>query len=114
MGTRCLFIFKQNIHAKEAHGVYVHYDGYPRGAADYLEETFNSDNTWTKLVRQTGCSRYEADEFAKNAVGTSASLVSALRKLHVENLSFPFPHSLISTFHHSHPTLMERERALLK
>ena len=57
---------------------------------------------------------YEADEFAKNAVGTSASLVSALRKLHVENLSFPFPHSLISTFHHSHPTLMERERALLK
>ena len=57
---------------------------------------------------------YEADEFAKNAVGTSASLVSALRKLHVENLSFLFPHSLISTFHYSHPTLMERERALLK
>ena len=57
---------------------------------------------------------YEADEFAKNAVGTSSSLVSALRKLHVENLSFPFPHSLISTFHHSHPTLMERERALLR
>ena len=70
MGTRCLFIFKQNIHAKEAHGVYVHYDGYPRGAADYLEETFNSDNTWTKLVRQTGCSRYEADEFASAFVAT--------------------------------------------
>mgnify|MGYP003153026671 FL=1 len=70
MGTRCLFIFKQNFDAKEAHGVYVHYDGYPRGAADYLEETFNSDNTWTKLVRQTGCSRYEADEFASAFVAT--------------------------------------------
>ena len=35
-----------------------------------MEETFNSDNTWTKLVRQTGCSRYEADEFASAFVAT--------------------------------------------
>ena len=71
MGTRCLFIFKQNIHAKEAHGVYVHYDGYPRGAADYLEETFNSDNTWTVLrPNDRGCSRWEADEFASGFVAT--------------------------------------------
>ena len=71
MGTRCLFIFKQNIHAKEAHGVYVHYDGYPRGAADYLEDTFKSGNTWTVLrPNDSGCSRWEADEFASGFVAT--------------------------------------------
>ena len=70
MGTRCLFIFKQNIHAKEAHGVYVHYDGYPSGAADYLEDTFKSGNTWT-VIRPNGCcSRWEADEFASGFVAT--------------------------------------------
>ena len=71
MGTRCLFIFKQSFDAKEAHGVYVHYDGYPRGAADYLEDTFKSGNTWTVLrPNDSGCSRWEADEFASGFVGS--------------------------------------------
>ena len=55
---------------------------------------------------------FEADHFAKEAVGSPEPLVSALRKLYVENLSHPLPHSLMAAFHYSHPTLLEREKAL--
>lgn len=55
---------------------------------------------------------FEADHFAKKAVGGPEPLVSALRKLYVENLSHPLPHPLMATFHYSHPTLLEREKAL--
>jgi STE24 endopeptidase len=57
---------------------------------------------------------YEADAFARNAVGGAASVVAALRKLAQKNLSNLTPHPLYSGFHYSHPTLMERERALTK
>ena len=55
---------------------------------------------------------FEADHFAKEAVGSPEPLVSALRKLYVENLSHPLPHPLMTAFHYSHPTLLEREKAL--
>lgn len=55
---------------------------------------------------------YEADAFAKDAMGGPAPLVSALRKMSQKNLSNLTPHPLYSTFHYSHPTLVERERAL--
>lgn len=55
---------------------------------------------------------YEADAFARNAMGGPASLVGALRKMSQKNLSNLTPHPLYSTFHYSHPTLVERERAL--
>lgn len=55
---------------------------------------------------------FEADHFAKKAVGSPEPLVSALRKLYVENLSHPLPHPMMTTFHYSHPTLLEREKAL--
>ena len=55
---------------------------------------------------------FEADRFAKNAVGSGKPLISSLRKLYVENLSHPLPHPLMATFHYSHPTLLEREKAL--
>jgi len=55
---------------------------------------------------------FEADHFAREAVGSPEPLVSALRKLYVENLSHPLPHPLMTTFHYSHPTLLEREKAL--
>ena len=43
----------------------------PRGAADYLEDTFKSGNTWTVLrPNDSGCSRWEADEFASGFVAT--------------------------------------------
>ena len=55
---------------------------------------------------------YEADAFAKNAVGGPDELCSALRKLHVENLSHPLPHPLYATVYYSHQSLLEREGAL--
>ena len=55
---------------------------------------------------------YEADEFAKNAMGEPDSLKGALRGLSEKNLSNLNPHPMYSGFHYSHPTLLERERAL--
>lgn len=56
---------------------------------------------------------YQADRFAAETMGESGSLVSALRKLNEKNLSNLTPHPLYSSFYYSHPTLLERERALL-
>jgi STE24 endopeptidase len=55
---------------------------------------------------------YEADAFARHALGEAAPLVGALRKLHEKNLSNLTPHPAFSFFHYSHPTLLEREAAL--
>lgn len=57
---------------------------------------------------------YEADAFARNAIGDAAPVVGALRKLAQKNLANLTPHPLYSGFHYSHPTLVERERALTK
>ena len=56
---------------------------------------------------------FEADAYAKAAIGGSAPLLGALRKLSEKNLSNLTPHPWFSTFYYSHPTLLERERALL-
>jgi STE24 endopeptidase len=55
---------------------------------------------------------YEADAFARMIMGEAQSLVQALRKLSEKNLSNLTPHPLYSGFYYSHPTLLERERAL--
>ncbi len=55
---------------------------------------------------------YEADAYAKEVVGDAAPLVGALRKLNEKNLSNLTPHPTYSGFYYSHPTLLERERAL--
>lgn len=55
---------------------------------------------------------YQADAFARDAAGGPEPLVSALRRLARENLSNLAPHPWFGAFHHSHPTLAERERAL--
>ena len=55
---------------------------------------------------------YEADAFARTAMGGPAPLVGALRRLAQKNLTNLTPHPWFSTFHYSHPTLLERERAL--
>jgi STE24 endopeptidase len=57
---------------------------------------------------------YQADAFAAVSMGESASLISALRKLNEKNLSNLTPHPLYSSFYYSHPTLLEREHALLR
>jgi STE24 endopeptidase len=55
---------------------------------------------------------YQADAFAAQAMTESGSLIGALRKLNEKNLSNLTPHPLYSGFYYSHPTLLERERAL--
>jgi STE24 endopeptidase len=57
---------------------------------------------------------YQADAFAAQAVGQAQSLISALRKLNEKNLSNLVPHPFYSGFYYSHPTLLERERALAR
>jgi STE24 endopeptidase len=57
---------------------------------------------------------YEADAFAREAMGGPAPLVSALRKMSQKNLSNLTPHPVFSGFYYSHPTLVEREAALMK
>jgi len=56
---------------------------------------------------------YEADAFASEMVGGPQPMVAALRRLAQKNLSNLTPHPLYSGFHYSHPTTVERERALL-
>jgi STE24 endopeptidase len=55
---------------------------------------------------------YEADAFARATTGETQPLIQALRKLSEKNLSNLTPHPLYSSFYYSHPTLLERERAL--
>jgi STE24 endopeptidase len=55
---------------------------------------------------------YDADAFAGATMAETQSLIQALRKLSEKNLSNLTPHPLYSGFYYSHPTLLERERAL--
>jgi STE24 endopeptidase len=55
---------------------------------------------------------YDADAFARATMGETQSLIQALRKLSEKNLSNLTPHPLYSGFYYSHPTLLDRERAL--
>ena len=55
---------------------------------------------------------YQADAFAAAAVRDPQPLIAALRKLNEKNLSNLTPHPLFSGFYYSHPTLLEREKAL--
>jgi len=55
---------------------------------------------------------YEADTFVGATMGEVESFIGALRKLGEKNLSNLTPHPLYSAFYYSHPTLLERERAL--
>ncbi|HMJ90855.1 MAG TPA: M48 family metallopeptidase [Candidatus Acidoferrum sp.] len=63
-------------------------------------------NAWSRRYE------YEADRFAREAMREPEPLIGALRKLTEKNLSNLTPHPLYSGFHYSHPTLVERERAL--
>ncbi|MEM9026511.1 MAG: M48 family metallopeptidase, partial [Verrucomicrobiota bacterium] len=55
---------------------------------------------------------YEADAYAKDAVGSAQPMIGALRSLFQKNLSNLNPHPIYSGFYYSHPTLLEREAAL--
>ena len=55
---------------------------------------------------------YQADSFAAELCGSGKALSSALIKLNKENKSEIQPAAVYSAFRYSHPTLMERIRAL--
>ncbi len=58
---------------------------------------------------------YEADAFARQAQQADPEpLIGALRTLSEKNLTNLTPHPKFSAFYYSHPTLLERERALRK
>ena len=58
---------------------------------------------------------YEADAFARSAMEDDPMpIIQALRVLSEKNLSNLTPHPVYSAFHYSHPTLLEREGALLR
>lgn len=56
---------------------------------------------------------YQADRFAKD-YGFAAELIEGLKKLTKKNLSNLTPHPLYVFFHYSHPTLLQRIRAIKK
>jgi len=56
---------------------------------------------------------FEADAFARAAMDGAEPMIGALRKLAQKNLSNLSPHPLYSGFYYSHPTVLEREQALL-
>ena len=57
---------------------------------------------------------YEADDFARETLGSPQPMVNALRKLAEKNLSNLTPDRLYGAFYYSHPTIVERERALMQ
>jgi STE24 endopeptidase len=57
---------------------------------------------------------FEADNYAKENVGTGNYLITALRKLSANNLSNLNPNKWYVFFHYSHPPLLERVRNLMK
>jgi len=68
---------------------------------------------FTPLLR--GWSRrheHQADAFAARTLGDAQPLVRALRRLNAQNLANLTPHPVYSRFYYSHPTPLERERAL--
>jgi STE24 endopeptidase len=54
---------------------------------------------------------YQADNFAKQ-YGYGSKLINSLIKLSVKNLSNLTPHPLYVFFHYSHPTLLQRKKAI--
>lgn len=55
---------------------------------------------------------YEADRFAAENLDTSEDMISALKKLSVDNLSNLTPHPFYVALHYSHPPVLQRIRAL--
>ena len=57
---------------------------------------------------------FEADNYARENIGTADHLIAALRKLSASNLSNLNPNKWYVFFHYSHPPLLERVRNLMK
>ena len=57
---------------------------------------------------------YEADKYTSETYGKSESMISALKKLTVDNLSNLTPHPLKVFLSYSHPPVLERIQSLRK
>jgi STE24 endopeptidase len=55
---------------------------------------------------------YEADHYAAKTTNDSESMIAALKKLSVHNLSNLTPHPLYVFLNYSHPPVLQRIRAL--
>ena len=55
---------------------------------------------------------FQADRFVQSRTPYGTAFRDALKRLGKENLSNPVPHPLFSFYHNSHPTILERLRAL--
>ncbi len=55
---------------------------------------------------------YQADRFVQIRTPYGRAFRAALKRLGKDNLSNPVPHPLFSFYHNSHPTILERVRAL--
>lgn len=57
---------------------------------------------------------YEADRFAVETTGSASEMISALKKLHADNLANLTPHPFNVFLNYSHPPLVQRMAALMK
>ena len=55
---------------------------------------------------------YEADRFAVETTDNGESMINALKKLSVHNLSNLIPHPFYVFLNYSHPPVLERIKAL--
>lgn len=88
---------------------------YSLGAAFVFFSILLTPLTFLLSLLTHGKSRrdeYEADAYAKEALKSPHPLISALKKLSTKSLSHLNEHPLSVFLHHSHPTLIQRIRAL--
>ncbi|XP_038059129.1 CAAX prenyl protease 1 homolog [Patiria miniata] len=111
----CLFLFALLIERKELFEAFGFYDVQPTliGLVIIFQFVFSPYNEVLSFCMTVLCRRFEfqADAFAKS-LRRATELRSALIKLHKDNLGFPLADWLYSTWHYSHPPLLERLAAL--
>uniref|UniRef100_A0A4W4DPL9 CAAX prenyl protease n=1 Tax=Electrophorus electricus TaxID=8005 RepID=A0A4W4DPL9_ELEEL len=111
----CFFLFAALIGQKELFLAFGFHDSQPTliGLMIIFQFIFSPYNELLSFCLTVLSRRFEfqADAFARD-MGRSAELHSALIKLNKDNLGFPVADWLFSTWHYSHPPLLERLRAL--
>ncbi|XP_076834188.1 CAAX prenyl protease 1 homolog [Brachyhypopomus gauderio] len=111
----CFFLFAALIGRKELFLAFGFHDSQPTliGLMIIFQFIFSPYNELLSFSLTVLSRRFEfqADAFARD-MGRSAELHSALIKLNKDNLGFPVADWLFSTWHYSHPPLLERLRAL--
>lgn len=111
----CFFLFAVLIGRKELFLAFGFHDSQPTliGLMIIFQFIFSPYNELLSFCLTVLSRRFEfqADAFAL-AMGRASELYSALIKLNKDNLGFPVADWLFSTWHYSHPPLLERLRAL--